>query len=73
MDALFAVIVSALGNTVMATFVVALSYVAKSVGVKVTDNVWVPAFKRVPAGGLYVNVPGTLDVALSCEAPRAVP
>src|SRR5207245_7761369 len=30
-------------------------------------------FSRVPAAGVYVNVPGTLAVAFSCAAPKAVP
>jgi len=47
---------------------------APSVGVKVTDKVWpAPAFRTIPAAGVYANVPGTLAVALSCVALSAVP
>ena len=44
-----------------------------SAGVKVVDNVWTPAFSRVPAGGVYVNVPATDEVAFNCAVLRAVP
>jgi hypothetical protein len=41
--------------------------------VNVTDNVWPPAGRTVPAAGEYANVPGTDAVAFNCAAPRAVP
>jgi len=44
------------------------------VGVKVACNVCpLPACKTVPAAGVYVNVPATLAVALSCVDESAVP
>ena len=40
----------------------------------VADNVWFgPAFRTVPAVGLYPNVPGTSAVAFNCTVLRAVP
>jgi hypothetical protein len=56
----------------MLTVVESGSY-AEFVGVNDTDNVWVPAERRVPRTGLYVNVPGTLAVALSCVDDSEVP
>jgi hypothetical protein len=38
--------------TVRLTDVVAVWYEVVSAGVKVTDSVWIPAFRMVPAGGL---------------------
>ena len=44
-----------------------------SVGVNVTDNVCVPAFRIVPAIGEYENVPGTGVLAFSCVEVSGVP
>ena len=44
-----------------------------SVGVNLTLNVCVPAFRVAPLAGLYANGPATLPVALSCVAESAVP
>src|SRR6266446_5138368 len=44
-----------------------------SLGVKVTESVCDPAVSTAPAAGEYVNVPGTLAVALSCVPSIAAP
>ena len=48
-------------------------YREASVGVKVTESVCVPAGSEYPAEGVYVNLPGTEAVALSCAALRGIP
>jgi hypothetical protein len=49
-------------------------YLVGSAGANVVDNVWAdPALSRVPAAGVYVNVPATDAVAFSCESLNAVP
>ena len=53
---------------------VAVAQFTLSVGVNVACNVCaLPACSTVPAAGVYVNVPGTLAVALSCVDESAVP
>ena len=42
-------------------------------GVKVTDSVCDPTARMVPVAGEYANVPGTVELALSCVALSAVP
>src|SRR5690349_14093599 len=59
--------------TVIDTLLVAVVYATASVGVNVTDSVWVPAPSTVPAAGEYAKVPGTLAVAFNCDAPSFVP
>ena len=44
-----------------------------SVGVNITDNVWVPTDSTVPAEGVYVKVPAMGDVAFSWVPLKAVP
>src|SRR5882762_9599746 len=45
-----------------------------SLGVKVAMSFWpLPAFRTVPAGGAYANVPGTFAVAFSCVPLSGVP
>src|SRR5215210_5367405 len=49
-----------------------------SVGVKVTDSVWLPGGRTVPDPGVYANVPGTvvpctIAPAFNCVAPSGVP
>jgi hypothetical protein len=41
--------------------------------VKVTESDWLPAFKTVPAAGVYANVPATAHVASNCVELRGVP
>ena len=64
--------VSSFCVTVMLTVVESGSY-AEFVGTNDTESVCVPAVRRVDNGGLYVNVPATLAVALSCVEVRVVP
>ena len=60
-------------ETVKATVDVAELKSAVSVGVKVTDNGWDPAFKTAPDAGVYANVPAVFALAFSCVLDRAVP
>jgi hypothetical protein len=74
----FHVMAGAPGCTVMVTVADEEVKCVVSVGVKVTDTVCVPNSSTVPAGGVYVNVPGTaappeVTAALSCVDERAVP
>jgi len=63
-----------LAVTFSVTLAVAVVLSVVSVGVNVTFNVTFPAVDSiVPAAGEYTKVPGTLAVASSCVAPRAVP
>ncbi len=48
-------------------------YVTASVGIKIAVSVLLPSGGTLPALGLYVNVPGTMLVAFSCELPNGVP
>ena len=58
----------------MVAVTVVLAKSTVSVGLNVTDSVWLlPTPSTVPRAGVYVKVPGTLAVALSCVADSAVP
>ena len=59
--------------TVNPTLLVAVLKSVVSVGVNVTDSVWLPAPGVVPAEGLYAKLPAVLAVASSCVALSAVP
>src|SRR3954466_12848589 len=61
-------------STLIVTVFVAVVKFTASVGVNVTDSVWfAPAFSTLLEAGEYTKLPGTLAVALSCVALRAVP
>src|SRR3954469_1450913 len=63
-------------STLMLIVLVTVLTFTVSVGVNVTDSVWVlPALSTAPAAGVQTNVPSTppLTVAFSCVVLSAVP
>src|SRR4051812_645980 len=60
-------------TTLIVVVAVAVVKFTASVGVKITDSWFAPAFSTVPAAGSYTNEPATLAVAFSCVALSAVP